>query len=70
METINGKQESNLTKQQLRGVKSLRQRRDKGEVVITPSDKTGRLVACDRKTYMGSKFVAPVGIYAWKYFFK
>ena len=47
----NGKQLSNLTKSQERGLKSLRERVKNGEIVVLPTDKTGKLAVMTRSTY-------------------
>ena len=46
----NGKQPSNLTRGQERGLKSLRERVKNGELVILPTDKTGKLAVMTRNT--------------------
>ena len=47
----NGKQQSNLNKSQSRGLKSLRKRIKEGEIVITPTDKTGNLAVFSRESF-------------------
>ena len=46
-----GKQVSNLTVNQLRGLKSIRKRVTDGELVILPTDKSGRLAVMTRESY-------------------
>ena len=46
-----GKQSSNLTPAQWGGMKSLRKRVSEGELVIIPTDKSGRLAVMTRDTY-------------------
>ena len=47
-----GKQTSNLSASQARGLKSLKKRVADGEVVIVPTDKSGRLAIMTRAAYM------------------
>ena len=47
-----GKQKSNLTKNQIKGLLSLKKRIDNAEIVILPTDKTGRFAIMTRETYL------------------
>ena len=47
----NGKQISNLTRAQGRGLRSLKTRVKEGELVILPTDKTGKFAVMTRETY-------------------
>ena len=51
-------QESNLTSRDRRGIKKLKERIKKKEIVFTPSDKTGSLIAMEMGEYirMGTEF--------------
>ena len=49
-----GKQKSNLNKTQLKGLLSLKKRIDNAEIVILPTDKTGRFAIMTRETYLQS----------------
>ena len=46
-----GQQTSNLTSNQLKGLKSLKTRIKNGELVVIPTDKTGKLAVLTRETY-------------------
>ena len=50
----NGAQKSNLTKSQLKGLKSLKTRLKDGELVVVPTDKTGNFAVLTRETYLVS----------------
>ena len=47
-----GKQITNLTKNQVRGLKSLKKRVSEGELVIIPTDKSGNLAVLTRQSYL------------------
>ena len=47
-----GKQKSNLTKSQLKGLKSLKQRIDNAEIVVVPTDKIGNFAIMTHETYI------------------
>ena len=42
----------NLTRQEIRGLKKLKQRVKKGELVIVKSDKSGKIMAMDKREYL------------------
>ena len=46
-----GRQQSNLSASENRGLKSLRKRTKEGEIVILSTDKTGNLAVMDREGY-------------------
>ena len=46
-----GKQVTNLSPSQVKGLKSLRKRVAEGELVIIPTDKSGRLAVMSRDSY-------------------
>ena len=46
-----GKQKSNLTSAESRGLKSLRTRVEEGEIVVLPTDKTGKFAVMKREDY-------------------
>ena len=47
-----GKQQSKLSKNQVKGLKSLKQRIENGEIVVVPMDKTGNFAIMTRETYV------------------
>ena len=47
-----GLQKSNLTRTELKGLRSLRKRMKEGELVIMPTDKTGQFAIMSRDTYL------------------
>ena len=49
-----GKQKSNLTKAQLKGLKSLKTRIENAEIVVLPTDKTGNFAIMTCETYLKS----------------
>ena len=49
--TEGGKQKLNLTSAQARGLKSLRKRVEDGEIVVLPTDKTGKFAVMGREDY-------------------
>ena len=46
-----GRQKSNLTKGELRGLKTLKKRVKDGEIVVLPTDKSGLFAVMKRETY-------------------
>ena len=50
--TKKGKQKSNLTPSQQKGLESLKRRVRKGEIQVLKTDKTGKLVITNRETYI------------------
>ena len=63
-----GKQPSNLTKSQERGLKSLTDRVKSGEIVVVPTDKTGKFAIMSRRAYedSGKKHVGDDKIVGWE----
>ena len=51
-ETIGGKQESNLTEQEQKGLKSLRQRIEKEEIMVIKTDKSSKLAVIETSKYL------------------
>ena len=47
----NGRQKSNLTKSQVKGMISLKTRIKNGEIVVVPTDKTGKFSVMSRASY-------------------
>ena len=52
----NGKQKSNLTKQQAAGIRKLKKRISEGELIVCGTDKAGRLCAMPMEMYMEAGF--------------
>ena len=52
-----GQQKSNLTKNQQKGLKSLTERVKNGEIVVVPTDKSGRFAIMSRKAYEAAGMV-------------
>ena len=51
-ETVKGKQESNMTEKEEKGLKSIRKRVDKGEIVILKTDKSSKIAAMKTDEYL------------------
>ena len=62
-----GKQNSNLTKSQELGLKSLKKRVKEGEIVVLPTDKSGNFAVMSRRTYevAGLKHVSEDEVVGW-----
>ena len=62
-----GKQPSNLSKKQERGLKSLTERVKNGEIVVVPTDKSGKFAIMSRRAYeeSGNKHVKDDRIVGW-----
>ena len=62
-----GKQPSNLSKKQERGLKSLTERVKNGEIVVVPTDKSGKFAIMSRRAYeeSGNKHVKDDLIVGW-----
>ena len=53
----NGEQKTNLTKGEYNGLKSLKKRVDEGEIVVVPTDKTGKFCVMARESYLQAGLV-------------
>ena len=51
-ETIKGKQESNMTEKEERGLKSIKKRIESGEIVILKTDKSSKLAVMNTDEYL------------------
>ena len=62
-----GKQPSNLSKKQERGLKSLSERVKNGEIVVVPTDKSGKFAVMSRRAYeeSGNKHVKGDLVVGW-----
>ena len=52
-----GAQEGNLTPEEQRGLKSLKRRIKEGEIVVLPTDKSGRFAIMSMETYVKAGMV-------------
>ena len=52
---LNSLKRSNLTRNDIRGLKSLKKRVKEGEIIILPTDKTGLFTGMSRDTYLEAK---------------